>query len=121
MAAHKVDWRIGGNAHIIGDAIFRIRVISSEKIELVIPALGKPAVDQLAIKPCAPSALQRHTQIGLDHAEANAAQEDPEIDQGQKADSGDVSVLQSVEHRTIPSIHCVCRPHQQDDGEDEPD
>jgi len=36
-------------------------------------------------------------------------------------DSGDVSVLQSVEHRTIPSIHCVCRPHQQDDGEDEPD
>ena len=44
-AAHEIDRRFGGDAHVIGDAVFGVGVIAAHEVELVVAAVAEPAVD----------------------------------------------------------------------------
>ena len=42
-AGDEIDRRVGGDAQILGDAVFRILVVAADEIELIVAAVGQPA------------------------------------------------------------------------------
>jgi hypothetical protein len=70
--AHKIYGRLRGDAHIIGDAVFRVGVVTAHEIELIVAPISDPPVDKMVIEPRAPLPLERHPQIGLTGAETDA-------------------------------------------------
>ena len=69
-AADEVHRRFGCDAHIVGDAVFGIGVVARHQIELIVPAVGEPAVDDVVADPGAPAALQGHAHIDLQRCSA---------------------------------------------------
>ena len=70
--ANKIDGRLRGDAHIVGDAIFRVGVVAAHEVELIIAPISDPPVDKMVVEPRAPPPLERHPQKGLTGAETNA-------------------------------------------------
>jgi hypothetical protein len=92
-------------------------MIALYQVELIVPAVGEPAIDQVIIEPRAPAALNGHAKVHLRDAEEDAEGEDREIEQGQPEDGGTVATLQGIEDGAIPGIHRVCRADNEENNE----
>ena len=114
-ATHKIYGRFGGNAHIVGNTIFRIGVVAADEIQLVVAAAAGPPLHQIVIQPIAPKPLQGHTQIGLRRTQCDADGQQNEVDHGEPGNGGRVFVLQAVEDSPIPEVHEVGRTYQNHD------
>ena len=94
-SAHEIDRRLCCDTHIIGDAVFGIGMVAAHEIELVVAAVADPAIHQIVVEPCAPTTLQRHTQISLTGAKPNTHREQNKIDQRQGGLRVDASLFWS--------------------------
>ena len=116
-AGREIDRRVGGAAHVVGDAIFRILVVAADQVELIVAAVAQPTVQQMIVQPRAPAPLRGHARVDLGDDEQHAADQQRKIDQRQEQHRAAVALLQRVEDRAVPDVHAVGGGKIEQDGQ----
>ena len=65
--------------HVVGDTVLGIGMIAFDEVELVVPAVAEPAVDEVIVEPGAPAALDRRAKVHLGDAEEHTDGKNTEI------------------------------------------
>ncbi len=107
QAGGEIDRRLGGDANIVGDPVFGVLMVAADQVELVVAAVADPAVEQMAAEPGTPAALRRHAGVDLGDRDADAGDQQREIEQRDEQHVRAVALLQGVEDRAIPDVHAV--------------
>jgi hypothetical protein len=120
-AGDEIDRRVGGDAQIFGDAIFRVLVIAADEVELIVAAIGQPARYHRIGQPGAPAALDAHAGEYLCHAKQHAADRQRKEHRRKIIHGGGFAFLDGVEDRAIPDVDAVLEADIGDDQEQQPD
>jgi hypothetical protein len=84
-------------------------MLATLKIELIVTAIGQPAIHQVAVEPRAPATLQRHTRPNLPQHEKDADGKQGKINEGQEKNRSGLVSLERIEKLSAPDINAVER------------
>ena len=94
-------------------------VVALDQVELIVAAVGEPAIDHVAAEPAAPAALRRHAQVDQHDPGRHARHRQQREDHGLEADDARVLLLERIEDGAVPHGELVLDDDLHDDRDEQ--
>ena len=121
-ADEEIDQRLGREAHVVGDAVFGVRALAADDVELVEAPLREPALDQARRDPLPPAQGETHAHVHEPDRRRGRGERQRDDDADADEDGPDLLVLDGVEEEPVPAVDAERRNEVRDhEGEDAAD